>query len=169
MELKLTQKREKPTKPGQDEQISKSWGLFSVWVDIIAGSSKVFPKLWGHWMNWLLDIPHQERKKAKYCPAQYHNPKERWTESCKQAFDLIIEKLKTAPVLGFANPKLPYLLHTDASTTGLDQQQDGDLRVVAFASRGLSKNEAKYAAFKLEFLALKWAVTKKILWLPLCS
>lgn len=100
---------------------------------------------------------------------QYHDPKEmfgeRWTDSCQQAFDTIIEKLTSAPVLGFADPKLLYLLHTDASTTGLGaalyQHQDGELRVVAFASRGLSKSEAKYPAHKLEFYALKWAVTEK--------
>ncbi len=89
----------------------------------------------------------------------------RWTESCQQAFDTLIEKLTTAPVLGFADPKLPYELHTDASTTGLGaalyQQQGGILRPIAFASCGLSRSEACYPAHKLEFLALKWAVTDK--------
>lgn len=84
---------------------------------------------------------------------------------CQRAFDEIINKLTTAPVLGFANPKLPYVLHTDASTTGLGaalyQEQDGQMRAIAFASRGLSRSEAKYPAHKLEFLALKWAVTAK--------
>ncbi len=109
------------------------------------------------------------KRKGQMINAQYHNPKEafgeRWTASCQQAFDTVIEKLTSAPVLGFANPKLPYLLHTDASTTGLGaalyQQQDGELRAIAFASRGLSKSEARYPAHKLEFLALKWAVTEK--------
>ena len=40
------------------------------------------------------------------------------------------------------NPKLAYVLHTDAS-------------------RGLSKSKSRYPAHKLEFLALKWAVTEK--------
>ena len=56
-------------------------------------------------------------------------------------------------------------MHTDASTTGLGaalyQEQDGRKRAIAFASRGLTKSEAKYPAHKLEFLALKWAVTAK--------
>lgn len=99
----------------------------------------------------------------------YHNPKEpfgsRWTEACQQAFETLIEKLSTAPVLGFADPKLPYILHTDASTTGLGaalyQEQEGKLRAIAFASRGLTQSESKYPAHKLEFLALKWAVTEK--------
>ena len=68
-------------------------------------------------------------------------------------------------MLGYANPKLPYVLHTDASTTGLGaalyQEQEGAMRVIAYASRGLSKSESRYPAHKLEFLALKWAVTEK--------
>lgn len=99
----------------------------------------------------------------------YHNPKEpfgqRWTPRCQEAFDLVIQKLTSAPVLGFADPQLPYILHTDASTVGLGaalyQLQNGQPRVIAFASRGLSKSETRYPAHKLEFLALKWAVTEK--------
>lgn len=108
-------------------------------------------------------------KKKKEPDKQYFNPGgsfgDRWTPPCQQAFETLIEKLTSAPVLGFADPKRPYILHTDASTTGLGaalyQEQDGKKRAIAFASRGLTKSEAKYPAHKLEFLALKWAVTAK--------
>lgn len=100
---------------------------------------------------------------------KYFHPKEpfgdRWTTACQNAFEGIIERLTSSPVLGFANPELPYVLHTDASTTGLGaalyQQQDGQKRVIAYASRGLSQSEARYPAHKLEFLALKWSVVEK--------
>lgn len=40
-------------------------------------------------------------------------------------------KPPSAPVLGFAYPRLPYVLHTDASTTGLGvalyQNQEGQM------------------------------------------
>ncbi|KAL1269812.1 hypothetical protein QQF64_032101 [Cirrhinus molitorella] len=111
------------------------------------------------------------RRNIKKCDkgGQYHNPKEsfgdRWTPSCEEAFQSLIDKLTSAPVLGFADPKLPYFLHTDASTKGLGaalyQEQDGSMRAIAFASRGLSHSESRYPAHKLEFLALKWAVTEK--------
>lgn len=89
----------------------------------------------------------------------YLNPREpfadRWSSSCQAAFDSIIAKITSSSVLGFANPKLPYELHTDASTTGLGaalyQRQEGQTRVIAYASRGLSKSEARYPAHKLEY------------------
>lgn len=113
--------------------------------------------------------PLRKGTKPKANTPQYHDPKkpfgERWTPECEQAFRAIIEKLTTAPILGFADPKLPYTLHTDASTMGLGaalyQEQEGQMRVIAYASRGLSKSESRYPAHKLEFLALKWAVTEK--------
>lgn len=113
--------------------------------------------------------PTRKTTKVSKDGTQYHNPKEpfgeRWTPACQKSFEEIIEKLTSSPVLGFANPELPYILHTDASTTGLGaalyQEQDGQSRVIAYASRGLSRSEARYPAHKLEFLALKWAVTEK--------
>ncbi|RXN13805.1 Retrovirus-related Pol polyprotein from transposon 412 [Labeo rohita] len=113
--------------------------------------------------------PLRRGRSGKREGCEYFDVKEqfgdRWTVACQEAFDAIISKLTSAPVLGFANPKLPYILHTDASTTGLGaalyQEQNGQMRVIAFASRGLTKSEAKYPAHKLEFLALKWAVTAK--------
>ncbi|XP_042254131.1 uncharacterized protein LOC121887433 [Thunnus maccoyii] len=113
--------------------------------------------------------PSQKKAKMKQKSEQYHNPKElfgeRWSPACQQAFETVISKLTTAPVLGFADPQKPYVLHTDASTTGLGavlyQEQEGQLRVIGYASRGLSCSESRYPAHKLEFLALKWSVTEK--------
>ncbi|KAL3992153.1 cell division cycle protein 37 [Sarotherodon galilaeus] len=113
--------------------------------------------------------PSQKKLRATVKPENYLNPKEpfggRWTQKCQQAFESIIDRLTSAPVLAFADPRKPYILHTDASATGLGavlyQEQDGKNRVVAYASRGLSRSESKYPAHKLEFLALKWAVTEK--------
>lgn len=141
-----------------------------------AGYYRRFIQGYSHVIRPLTDLTsgyppvRKGRKKSKKATSQvYHDPKEpfaqRWTPSCQEAFNLIIKKLTSAPVLGFANPQLPYVLHTDASTLGvgaaLYQVQSGQPRVIAFASRGLSKSEKKYPAHKLEFLALKWAVTEK--------
>ena len=44
----------------------------------------------------------------------------------------------------------------------LSQTQNGKEKVIAYASRKLTNTEARYAAHKLEFLALKWVVTEKL-------
>lgn len=66
-----------------------------------------------------------------------------------------------APVLGFADWELPYILHTDASLTGLGaalfQMQAGHLCVIAYASNGLGPTEQNHPGHTLESLMLKWA------------
>jgi hypothetical protein len=58
------------------------------------------------------------------------------------------------------------IVHTDASQEGLAavfyQEQQGTIRVIAYASRILTpaKKNYHYQLSKLEFLALKWAVTE---------
>nr|KAG5695192.1 hypothetical protein BaRGS_018314 [Batillaria attramentaria] len=88
-----------------------------------------------------------------------------WGEEEQQAFDQLKARLTSAPVLAYADPQKPFILNTDASTEGLGavlyQHQDGRDRVIAYASRGLNQAERRYPAHKLEFLALKWAVTDK--------
>ena len=88
-----------------------------------------------------------------------------WGPQQQKAFETLIQKLTNPPVLAYADYRLPFKLHTDASRSGLGavlyQQQDGRDRVVAYASRSLKPAEKIYPAHKLEFLALKWAVTDK--------
>ena len=43
----------------------------------------------------------------------------KWDNDCQVAFDIIKERLISQPVLGYANLKEPFVLHTDASLTGL--------------------------------------------------
>ena len=56
-------------------------------------------------------------------------------------------------------------MHTYACGQGLGavlyQYHNEQKRVIAYASRSLSKSEKNYSAYKLDFLALKWAVTEK--------
>lgn len=99
----------------------------------------------------------------------YLNPAEpfgcRWDNQCEAAFEELKRRLTQAPVLVFANPQLPYVLHVDASQEGLGgmfyQDQGEGLKPVAFISRSLTL-PAHYPAHKLEFLALKWAVVDKL-------
>ena len=87
-----------------------------------------------------------------------------WTKKCQQSFEKLKEWCSQCPILAYANYKTPFILHMDASTTGLgtvfsQKQPDGTERVIAYASWSLNKAEWNYNAHKLEFLALKWAIT----------
>lgn len=91
-----------------------------------------------------------------------------WTAKCQCAFDALKQALLTAPILAYADFQHPFRLYTDASLEGLGavlaQVQDGKERVVAYASRSLhppERSDQNYSSFKLELLALKWAITEK--------
>ena len=92
-----------------------------------------------------------------------------WTIEHQEAFDALKEALCTAPVLGYPNFTREFILETDASLKGLgailsQQQKDGSICVIAYASRSLCPSErsmCNYSSAKLELLALKWAVTEK--------
>ena len=88
----------------------------------------------------------------------------RWTEDCEEAFNALKALCTSAPILAFAHFTKPFKLHINASNMQLGailyQEQDGINWVIGFASQSLSKSESNYPAHKLEFLALKWTVTK---------
>uniref|UniRef100_A0A3Q2EEI4 Gypsy retrotransposon integrase-like protein 1 n=1 Tax=Cyprinodon variegatus TaxID=28743 RepID=A0A3Q2EEI4_CYPVA len=90
-----------------------------------------------------------------------------WTESHQRVLEELINCLIQPPILAFPDFSLPFVLHTDASSKGLGavlyQKQNEKLRVIAYGSRTLSVPERNYNLHsgKLEFLALKWAITEK--------
>ena len=92
-----------------------------------------------------------------------------WTIEYQEAFDALKEALCTVPVLGYPDFTREFILETDALLKGLDailsqQQKDGSIRVIAYASRSLRPSErsmCNYSSAKLELLVLKWAVTEK--------
>ena len=88
-----------------------------------------------------------------------------WTEAADFAFEHLKKLCISTPILAYPDYKLPFVLHTDSSSEGLGavlyQKQNEKPRVIAYASRSVSKSESDYPAHKLEFLALKWAVCEK--------
>lgn len=71
-------------------------------------------------------------------------------------------------MLAYADFFLPFILEVDTSYGGLgavlSQEQGGKVRLIAYASRELSpteRNMKNNSFMKLEFLALKWAMTEK--------
>ena len=87
------------------------------------------------------------------------------TPKAEEAVRILKEKITSAPVLVFPDFNKPFLLETDASKEGLgvvlsQKQDDGHYHPVAFGSRTLTSSEQNYHSSKLEFLALKWSITK---------
>ena len=106
----------------------------------------------------LIGLESQGKKTAKHTPVH-------WGEEEQKAFDTLKTLCCQAPILAYPNYKLPFILHTDSSLEGLRavlfQVQNGVKRVLAYASRSVSKTEMNYPVHKLEFLALKWAITDR--------
>ena len=88
-----------------------------------------------------------------------------WLPEHETAFQILKEALCTPPTLAYANFTKPFILHTDASRSGLGailyQESNGKEHPIAFASRTLRPSERNYPSHKLEFLSLKWAVCEK--------
>ena len=71
----------------------------------------------------------------------------------------------SSPVLAFANYMKDFLLEMDASNEGLgavlsQKQADGWVHLVVYGSWALASHKKNYHTTKLEFLALKWAITE---------
>ena len=90
----------------------------------------------------------------------------RWSPECQSAFDRLKDLCTRTPILAYADYRKPFQLQTDASDLGLGAvlyqiDDNGHQRVIAYASCSLSNTERNYPAHKLEFMALKWAVTDR--------
>ena len=98
-------------------------------------------------------------------PSQKKKFKVHWGPDQQEAFETLQRLCTESPILAYADFKAPFILHTDASGDGLGavlyQVQEGKQRVIAYASRSLTRSERNYPVHKLEFLALKWAITDK--------
>lgn len=84
-----------------------------------------------------------------------------WVSECESAFQVLKEKLVTAPVLAYADFSKTFYLEIDASHHSLgailSQDGKGGRRPIAYASCGLrpsERNMENYSAMKLELLAL---------------
>lgn len=82
----------------------------------------------------------------------------RWTKECEAAFTTLRKCLISSPVLAYPDHTKPFILDTDASNTGIggvlsQQGPDGEERVIAYASRVLSKPERNYCVTRRELLA----------------
>ena len=85
-----------------------------------------------------------------------------WNDNCQEAFELLKQRLTSAPILAFPNFEIPFIVYTDASEYAmgavLSQVQEGRERVIAYWSRQLRKAERNYSTIEREALAVVGAV-----------
>jgi hypothetical protein len=86
-----------------------------------------------------------------------------WTPECDKAFDILKEKLSTAPILIFPNWEIELHVHVDASGISLGailvQPGEGNIdHPIYFASRKLLQDECNYTTTKREGIAMIYAL-----------
>lgn len=81
-----------------------------------------------------------------------------WTKETHDAFETLRNRLISAPILSLPDISKPFILDTDASNWSigavLSQEIDGKERVMAYASRTLTKAEKRYCVTRKELLAV---------------
>ena len=86
------------------------------------------------------------------------NARFNWSDECEEAFGELKNRLVSTPILGMPRDDGEYRLDTDASNFSigavLSQIQDGEERVIAYASRMLSGPERNYCVTRRELLAV---------------
>ncbi|GAU51141.1 hypothetical protein TSUD_240800 [Trifolium subterraneum] len=81
-----------------------------------------------------------------------------WDELCENSFNLLKQKLTSAPVLVIPDPDKMYVVYCDASNKGLGCVLMQDGAVVAYASRQLKPHEENYPTHDLELAAIIFAL-----------
>ena len=93
-----------------------------------------------------------------YKLTEMNNKEFKWTKECEESFQYLKERLCSSPILAYPDKVGKMILDTDASAFGigavLSQIQDGEEKVIAYASRTLSKTERQYCVTRRELLAV---------------
>ena len=83
-----------------------------------------------------------------------------WTSQCDEAFEKLKSKLISPEIMAYPIDDCGYILDTDACDVSIgaviSQVQNNQERVIAYASRTLSKSERNYCVTDRELLAVKY-------------
>lgn len=95
-----------------------------------------------------------------------------WDESCQKSFEKLKQLLVSSPILVYPTLKGQFILDTDASLFGigavLSQVQNGEERVIAYASRTFNRSQRRYCTTLRELLSVITFVQhfRHFLWEP---
>ena len=129
---------------------------------------RAFLSIIGHYRQFIKGFAWIAQPLNEHSTGEGASRKLEWVSLSKEAleaFQALKQACMNSPVLAFANYTKDFLLKTDTSQEGLgavlsQKQEDGQLHPVAYGSQALTTHEKNYHSTKLEFLALKWAITE---------
>ena len=85
-----------------------------------------------------------------------------WTDSAQKALDKLKVRLKSQPVIGYADFDLPFLLCTDASAEAagacLMQKQGQKVVIIGHCSKLFNSTERRWSTIERELFAIKFAI-----------
>ena len=127
-----------------------------------------FLSLVGHYRRFIKGFAHITQPLSEYLTGEGASRKSEWVSlsgEAIKAFKALKQACMMTPILVFVDYTKPFLLETDASKDGLgvvlsQKQADGWYYPIAYGSRASTPHKKNYHSTKLEFLALKWAVTE---------
>ncbi|KRX56856.1 Retrovirus-related Pol polyprotein from transposon [Trichinella sp. T9] len=148
------------------------WKKCLVYLDDVV----IFGRTFQEHFNNLAECPHKNRSKQDRDSGVMANSNQHvrarplhrlteqgrqfsWSNEAEEALQRLKRALTTAPILAFPRFDIPFVIDTDASETGigavLSQKHDPEgERVIAYASRTLSKTDWKYSTTRKELLSI---------------
>ena len=86
------------------------------------------------------------------------NVKFDWTEAQENAFNVLKERLSSAPILSLPYGTEGFVIYSDASKLGLGCMLMQEGKVIAYASRQLKDHEKNYPTHDMELAAVVFAL-----------
>lgn len=135
--------------PTSTSMLRSVLGLFSYYRKLVKGFANIAEPL--------LSLLRQEGPKGAKKPKAFT-----WGQDQQQAFDELKHRLISQPILAHPDLTLPFVLHTDASSTAigaiLSQNHDEKEVVIGYFSKTLTPQERDYSTTEREALAIVRAV-----------
>ena len=127
-----------------------------------------FLGLVGHYQRFIKGFACMAQPPSEYLAREGASRRSEWvslTKEAMRAFEVLKWACMMVPILVFTDYTKPFLLETDASKDTLgavlsQKQADGQYHPIVYGSRTLTPHKKNYHSTKLDFLALKWAVTE---------